>query len=95
MIVRIAFGTYDPSREEEIRRWGEEQFVPALRELPGFTGYHGGFDREAGRIVGVSVWETREQANVLRERAKPVIEQLAALGVYLEPAQTFEVAVHT
>jgi hypothetical protein len=95
MIMRIAFGTYDPSREAEITRWGEEHFVPSLRKLPGFVSYYGGFDREAGRVVGVTVWETREQADVLRERAMTVIDQLTALGVELEPAQTFAVAVHS
>jgi hypothetical protein len=90
MFIRVTTGRFDPQREADLLRWGEEQFLPALRQLPGFQGYHGGIDREAGRLVAVSVWETREQAEALPERASATIGQLAGLGVQMEAHQTFE-----
>src|SRR5262245_863940 len=90
MFMRVTTGRFDPQREADVKRWGEEQFLPALRKLPGFQGYHGGLDREAGRYVAVSLWETREQADALRERASAPIGQLAGLGVQMDAAQTFE-----
>jgi hypothetical protein len=89
MFIRVTTGTFDPSREAEVQRWGEEEFIPALRRLPGFRGYYGGVDREGGRIVAISRWETREQADALRERAGEVIGTLSTLGVQIEPGQVF------
>jgi hypothetical protein len=90
MFIRVTIGRFDPQREANLRRWGEEQFLPALRQLPGFQGYHGGLDREAGHIVAVSLWETREHADALPERASATLGQLADLGIQMEAHQTFE-----
>ena len=90
MFIRVTTGRFDHQREADLLRWGGEELLPALRQLPGFQGYHGGLDREAGRIVAVSLWETREQADALPERASATLGQLAALGVQMEAHQTFE-----
>lgn len=90
MIIRVTTGTFDPAREADVQRWGEERLVPAMRALPGFRGYHGGFDTGTGRLVGVSFWGRREQAEALREHLDDVLGELAGLGGQLAPGQTFE-----
>ena len=42
-------------------KWAEEQ-LPAFRETaPGFKGFYLLADAETGKVVFISLWETREQ----------------------------------
>ncbi len=93
MFIRVTTGTFDPSREAEVQRWLEDQFRPAVRHLPGLLSYHAGFDRASGRFIGVTRWETQEQAEALRERAAALVSQLSAIGVQAEPSHVFEETV--
>jgi hypothetical protein len=94
MFVRITSGTGDASRDEEVRRWGNETLVPALQKMSGFRGYVGGFDRQSGRITAISYWDTEEQARGMRDAVDPnVLKQIAELGIQLGAAETYEVTV--
>jgi hypothetical protein len=62
MFIRVAAGRYDPARFEELRRYARERLAPTLSGLPGFQRYTAGFDRAGGHFLGVSVWDTEEQA---------------------------------
>jgi hypothetical protein len=90
MYIRVTTGQADVSRAEDITRWGNERLVPALRKLPGFKGYHGGADRQSGGIVAVTLWETREQAERLREAIGDVFAELGGMGVKLDAPKIFE-----
>jgi heme-degrading monooxygenase HmoA len=59
-----------------------EQQLPGARQMPGFEGYYLLTDAETGKLVIISLWETREQHN-------PATAGLVA--VHLE---TYEVAMH-
>jgi hypothetical protein len=89
MFVRVARGSFPLDKADEILHLVETTLIPTLSQLPGFQRYHGGLDRESGRLVALSYWETAEQAQALQARRSP-FEQL---GVRFDTAETFEIVV--
>jgi len=45
----------------------EQQLAPVIRRLPGYRGYYPGINQETGRHCSVTLWESREQAQALRD----------------------------
>ena len=48
-----------------------EQQLPGARQLPGFKGYYLLTDAETGKVVVISLWETREQMEAVTAGAGP------------------------
>ena len=48
-----------------------EQQLPGARQLPGFKGYYLLTDAETGKVVVISLWETREQMDAVTAGAGP------------------------
>jgi heme-degrading monooxygenase HmoA len=48
-----------------------EQQLPGARQLPGFQGYYLLTDAETGKVVVISLWETREQMDAVTAGAGP------------------------
>src|ERR1700759_3177719 len=48
-----------------------EQQLPAARQMPGFKGYYLLTDAETGKLVTISLWETREQMDAVAAGAGP------------------------
>jgi heme-degrading monooxygenase HmoA len=76
-----------------------EQQLPGARQMPGFRGYYLLTDAETGKIVIISLWETREQMDAVtagggpsgvREQHNPAMAGLTALHL-----DTYEVALHS
>jgi hypothetical protein len=87
MYVRVTRGRYNRAEEAEIVRLVRDLLLPNARLLPGFRGFHSGLDREHGRLVAVSLWDTREQSEALASGRVP----FEALGVEFDPAEAYEV----
>ena len=90
MFMLVTHRTYDPSHEDELIRWLDSQFVPALQDQTGFAGYHIGFDRERRRACSIIRWETREQAHRMRDTFADLLRDLDQLGTTLELSEFFE-----
>jgi quinol monooxygenase YgiN len=95
MYARI--GTFDvpPARLDEVVELVRTDAVPAFRGCAGFLGYRAYVDRERGRLIGISLWTTREALDASSDRARAAIARGAALGAQLvgEPqilAQAFD-----
>jgi hypothetical protein len=86
MYVRVTRGRSDPANEEQLTRMVEEQLIPAVKRLPGFQSYTGGFDRTTGNLIAISVWETAEQA----EAIGGLRGQFQSL-VQFDPADVYEI----
>jgi heme-degrading monooxygenase HmoA len=48
-----------------------EQQLPGARQQPGFEGYYLLTDAETGKVVIISLWETREQMDAVSAGAGP------------------------
>jgi hypothetical protein len=95
MFMRDTRGSYDPSREAEARAFIEEEYIPALTALPGFRGYTLGLDESARRHISVTLWDTAEQANGLRQAlGETILRRIADLGIHLDSSDLYEVAAH-
>jgi hypothetical protein len=91
MYVRITRGRFAPATEPEVQRIVDEKIVPALRNLPGFLRYIGGFDRRAGLLCAMTLWDTEEHASFSRDMVMDGIFELMALNVALEVAEIYEI----
>ena len=75
-----------------------EQQLPGARQLPGFKGYYLLTDVETGKIIIISLWETREQMDAVTAGAGPsgIRDQHdPATGLTALHLDTYEVALHT
>jgi heme-degrading monooxygenase HmoA len=75
-------------------KWAEEQ-LPAAREAPGFKGLYLLADRQSGKIVTISLWESD---NDLRQhnqaRGAQVREEASSeLGIAPTPVDIYEVVL--
>ena len=89
MYVRVTRARFDSSKADEIQRLAQEQLIPAVRQRPGFRSYQGGLNREAGTLVAISMWDTREQAEGLTSVRAP----FEALGVQFDASEVFEITI--
>jgi heme-degrading monooxygenase HmoA len=75
-----------------------EQQLPGARQLPGFNGYYLLTDAETGKLVVISLWETREQMDAVTAGAGPSgirDQQAPAAGLTDLHLETYEVTVHS
>jgi hypothetical protein len=90
MFIRIAQGSSDPSRADEIGALIREMGLPAMRQLPGIRNLYAGVDRATGQGVIVSVWDTEEQARTV-PAVPELMARLQALGLQGGPPKIYEV----
>jgi heme-degrading monooxygenase HmoA len=75
-----------------------EQQLPGASQQPGFKGYYLLTDAETGKLLIISLWETREQMDAVTTGAGPsgIRDQhnpmTALTAMHLE---TYEVPIHT
>jgi hypothetical protein len=91
--IRINQIRFDVSRVQQARRLTEEQVVPAVRQLPGFRRYVLSGELTAGRGALLSEWDTRDQAQALPAAMAYLAEEVARLGIEIEPGTVYEVFV--
>ena len=78
MFMRVATGQFRPDQFEDLRRFAQERLATVLGALPGFRSYTAGFDRERGHFIGVSLWETEEQARAAAQAVAQVRAEFPA-----------------
>ena len=74
-----------------------EQQLPGARQMPGFKGYYLLTDTDAGKLIIISLWETREQMDAVTAGAESSgirDEGISATGLTALHLETYEVAVH-
>jgi heme-degrading monooxygenase HmoA len=74
------------------------QQLPGARQMPGFKGYYLLTDAETGKLVIISLWETREQMDAVTAGAGPsgIREQHnpATAGLTAQHLEAYEVTMH-
>ena len=100
MFARI--GTWQGS-PADLERWivrGREQVKPAIRQDPGLTAVYWLVDREAGKGMIVTLWESREAMAIWRSfpatlRVPPPSISRATCIVSVEPPETIRPPART
>ena len=83
MFARVATTQSQPERLEEIMRRLRDQTVPVLQAQKGFRGCYGMVDRESGKAVAISLWETEEK--VVLQQARQLCEMNGARLMHRAP----------
>ena len=77
MFARLTTFEGQPERVDELTSHAGEQVFPALREMDGFSGVIGLADRQSGRVVSVTLWETEEAMRASEEATNRLRENSA------------------
>ena len=81
MFARVTTIQGTPDQAEEAIRMIQEQVIPAARQLPGFKGGYWLADRNTGKGIGITLWESEDAMRASGERAAQLRNQSAqALG---------------
>jgi heme-degrading monooxygenase HmoA len=60
MYARVSTIEGSPDKVDDVTRQTQEQTLPQLRQMDGFEGFVALGDRQSGKMLGVSFWESEE-----------------------------------
>jgi quinol monooxygenase YgiN len=83
MYVRIGTFEVSPRQIDAVAEHLRVHAIHAFSGHQGFLGYQAFADRERGRIVGISRWNSRAALEASDVSARQVVTQLAQLGAVL------------
>jgi heme-degrading monooxygenase HmoA len=72
MHARVSTIQGAPGKEDDVARQAQEQTLPQLQKLEGFKGFVVLGDRQSGKMLGVSFWESEEALRASDEAASSV-----------------------
>jgi heme-degrading monooxygenase HmoA len=94
MFARVSTFQGPPDQTAEGIRVAREQILPAARLQDGFKGIYLLFDRESGRSLSVTLWETEEDMARSEEAANRARdESVRAAGDTVISVERYEVAL--
>jgi heme-degrading monooxygenase HmoA len=93
MFARVQTVHQPAEKLDELTRLAREQ-LPAAHELPGFTGFYYLVDRDNGKALVISLWDTEEDLRQLEATNASMREHIKAEARLESPvAEIFEVAI--
>jgi len=97
MHARVTTIQMDPSRIDDAVRGLRENDIPQFEQIDGFKGFTLLVDRQGGKAIGVSFWETAEAMEASEEQVGGSRERAAEAGGASDApeVQLYEVAVDT
>jgi heme-degrading monooxygenase HmoA len=93
MFARVITAQAGTQGFDSLIRVAREQ-LPGGRQQPGFKGYYLLTDAESGKIVIISLWETREQMEAVGAGQPGGIRDHPATGLTQQHLETYEVTMH-
>src|SRR5215203_4410595 len=95
MHVRLTTIEGSPDRMDDAKRHTQEQTLPQLEKMEGFKGFVALGDRQSGKLIGVSFWESEEALRATDE-AVPSVRSAAAeaAGGTVASVKKYEVFVN-
>jgi heme-degrading monooxygenase HmoA len=97
MHARLTTLQMDAARIDDAVRQLEQEDLPRWREIDGFKGFTVLADRESGKVVGTSYWESEQAMDASEEAVRPSRERAAQTGgaTGAPVVERFEVALDT
>ena len=96
MLARVTTIQMDPTRIDEAIRQLEAQDIARWKEIDGFKGATILVDRDSGKVIGTTYWESREQMDASEELVQESRQRAAETGGGgVQSVERFEVAVDT
>jgi len=69
MFARVTTVEGDPDTLEAGVKLIQETVIPTARELPGFQGGYWLADRDAGKMLGITLWASKDELDASEETA--------------------------
>ena len=96
MHARVTTLNMDPSKVDEVRDQLEGEDVPEFKKLDGFNGMTLLTDRQTGKTIAVTFWESEDALRQSEEAVKDARRRAAESGAGGEPqVERFEVILDT
>jgi heme-degrading monooxygenase HmoA len=92
MFARVQTVHQPAEKLDEITKLAQEQ-LPAARELSGFHGFYFLIDRDNGKALVISLWETEEDLSQVEVNTPRRERTAAKAGIKSPPSEVFEVAL--
>jgi hypothetical protein len=89
MYIRITRGRLDPAKYDDWARINPD-VASVVKTLPGCQGFIGAGDRESGKTVAVSTWDTADHAGISRDALGEVLTRLLSTGIELDAPEIYE-----
>lgn len=95
MIARMT--TYEggePSHAEEVLAWVQRTMVPAMRGQPGFDRAVTLLDREGGRAIEISFWESEAAMQNAVSEMEHIADDMPDIGQHRADVRLLEVGLN-
>jgi heme-degrading monooxygenase HmoA len=95
MHARVSiFEGANPDQVDEMLRQAQEQVLPSVRQMDGFKGLIALEDRQSGKTLGITFWESEEAMRASEEAANRMRNQTAeASGEQIAGVERYEVGL--
>ena len=94
MFARVTTFQSAPDRAEEETRYTEEKLIPVTRQMPGFKGWYTLVERQTGKGLTITLWESEEAMRASEERATQLRSQTTQdLPLQVQAVDRYEVTV--
>ena len=93
MFARVISVQTAPDKIAGFVKWSEER-LPAAREAPGFRGFYLLADRQSGKIVSISLWDSADDLRQFEDRGAQVRSEASSeVGIAPTPVEIYEVVL--
>ena len=93
MLARVNSAQTAPDQLAGLLEFAEERF-PDAREAPGFKGFYLLADRQSGKVVSISLWDSDDALRQFEAQGTRVRQDATAdLGIAPTPTDTYEVVL--
>jgi len=89
MFLRCTRAQFDPAKADEVMVTASD-LKAALDRLPGIQHSHGAIDREAGRTITITIFDTREHAQFSRDALGDLNPRFQAAGMTMAAPEVYE-----
>jgi heme-degrading monooxygenase HmoA len=92
MFARVTTTQGAPEQYDQTVRYIQEQVLPMLQQMPGIKGAYVLADRQTGKGLSITLWESEEAMNASAQAANQVRAQgVAGTASTVEGVQGYEV----
>jgi heme-degrading monooxygenase HmoA len=93
MFARVVTTDVPPDGMESVIRVIDDE-LPDARQQPGYTGFYLLADRQAGKLVTISLWESRENIRAVEARAAELTRQaVRSSGMAVPDVTVYDVVI--
>ncbi len=94
MFARVSTYQGSPQQIDEGLDHARQNILPRVQEVEGFEGVHYLVDRQSGRALSMTLWESEEAMRASEEEANMLRgESAEATGATVEGVKRYEVAI--